>query len=149
MPFVPVTERSQSMTTGINGQLKLGRSASALVEYDVKNAKLSQRFNNQDKTGTFGRGYEDNEVGTIGWDISGELINHIDAPINFHDPNNKWYAEYTVHGHGTVVGFFRIKTVDNGFTANGDHTLSFTGNSCIGYDGPTAINPTFTAYSAT
>jgi hypothetical protein len=148
MPFVPVTERSQAMTTGINGQLKLGRTPGTLTEYDVKNAKLTQRFANQDKTGSFGEGYEDSEVGVIGWDISGDLINHIDAPINFHDPNNKWYAEYVVDGHGTVVGFFRFKSNDNGFAANGDHTLSFSGSSCIGLDGATRVKPSFTAYSA-
>ena len=146
MPYVPVTERDQAKTTGINGQLKLGRAPNSLTEYDCKNAKISARFNNQDKTGSMSKGHEDSEVGVIGYDLSGTLINHVDSPINLFDKNNKYYAEYTVHGHGVFTGFVRLSTFDSGHAANGDHDISFTAKACAGKVDSAVVTPEFTEY---
>lgn len=147
MPYVPVTERSQAMTTGINGQLEIARTSSGpFKEFDIKNCRRTRNFNNQDKTGSHARGYGNSEVGHITFTFTFTLINHVDDPIDFEDPNNTYYAKITIHGSGTFEGYIQADSKDDGVNPAADHDVSVTARGCIRKEGSNYKYPTWTKY---
>lgn len=146
MPFVPVTERHQSRTTGMNGQLELGRAVGSLVEYDVKSCNDTTKWNNQDKTGSFGQGFTDKESGPITYTFTITFINHVDAPVNLRDPYNVYYVKVTVDGFGVFEGYVILEETGSSWDASADHTVTANATSVIRKVADSWVRPSFTPY---
>jgi hypothetical protein len=148
MPHVPISERAQKFTVGMNAEAKIGRSSTTTKEWDIREFKCQKRYANQEKTGSAGQGHEDHETGVIGHTITITFINEVSDPNALYADNNCWYADLYVAGYGRFTGYMLLDTHESGVVINADHTITISAKSVVRKEGGTVIRPVFTPYTA-
>jgi hypothetical protein len=148
MPHVPIADRAQKFSTGINCEAKLGRSSTTTKEWDIREFKVQKRTANQDKTGSMGQGHEDHESGVIGHTVTITFINEVSDPNDLWADNNCWYADLYEAGHARFTGYLLFDSYESGAVVNADHTITVSAKTVIRKEGATVVKPTWTKYTA-
>jgi hypothetical protein len=148
MPGLAPSVKNQSRTTGLNMEFWMGRTSTTLKEYDVKRCDISDNDSVQDKTGSFGNGWEDAEMGVRRFDVDIEFINRVADPIGIADGNHVWYFKRIVKG-GKIHEGYVLWTVNNDNTAaNADHVITARGRSVVREEGGVMKYPNVTTWVA-
>ncbi len=148
MPGLAPSAKGMARTTGINATVEIGRTSTTLTEVDCMKCDIGIKGASQDKTGTMGEGFTDQEMGNITWTIDLKLINHVDSPLDFDDENQLYYVRRTVKGGRILEAYFILDDISDNIDAKGDHEITAKGDSCNRQEGVTWKRPTASTWTA-
>jgi hypothetical protein len=141
MPGLAPSVKNQSRTTGPNMTVWMGRTIATLEEVDAKTCNITDANADQDKTGTFASGWSDAEQGNDIWNISMEVINHVNTPLLL-GGDKVWVVRKKVAGRSTKTAYFLMNSIVEDTEAAGDDKITMSGRSITRVEGLERIFPT-------